>query len=239
MAMAMASPLRADKAVAEPILERGDVTATAAAGARLSTENSDVAGYGSVRFGVANRVELLLPGAIKVAALQFDTGSALLLGLGVSRFSWTDDGRALPSVAGNVAVHLRLGAEAGLLAAFEISTEPLGPGRGSRPLYGRAGAALSIDFGPYLTVSTGVTYQTELLDAFEERDSRREAAHLGASRVSFGGVFQEPVGSRPVLAFHIGPAVDFVLDLRLDVDTDVRSSSTSVLGGFSITASPR
>lgn len=231
-----ASRLHANKAVAEPILERGGVSAIAAAGARLS-RSDDVAGYGSVRFGVTDRIELILPGSAKIAALRFDADSAVLLGLGISRLSWTDDGRWLPSLAGSIAAHLRLGAHAGVLAAFEVTTGTVGAGRGSRPLYGKTGAALSIDFGPYLTVSAGVTYQTELIGSFEAPESSREAAHLGPSRISFGGVFQEPVGSRPVLALHVGRAVDFIVDLRLDVDTDIRSSSTSVLGGFSITTS--
>ncbi len=193
-----------------------------------------MAGYGSVRFGVGDRFELLLPGAAKLAVLRFDTGSALLLGLGLSKFSWTTGGRLRPHVAGCVAAHLRLGAEATLLAALEVTTAPL-----DRPVYGRSGAALSIDFGPYLTVSAGVTYQTAVLGSFQEAAVERRGAHNGPSRVSFGGVFQEPVGSRPVLAFHISQSVDAVVDIRLDIDTDIRASSTCVLGGFSVSTSPR
>jgi hypothetical protein len=191
-----------------------------------------------LRIGLPGGLELAMPLALAVALIDDRDGSGLALAAGVLDL-WIDgDSRLLLQPGAALAGRARIGREASLLLALDITGAEPADFDGSHPGWVRGAVGLAIDMGPWLTVAAGWAYQRLVLEGAGDGELR-DSGFAGDARVSVGAVRCQPFQDLPTLAIHAAPWLDLVVLVRADIDTDRGSTDARFLAGLQLRAVSR
>jgi hypothetical protein len=227
------SNARATSSSDPAILKPGSVRTSVAGGLvvldRDYTWDVDI----SFEVGLYKRVELVGPLALGICLVDIEPGSAVYFGGGVFDMRITPDGRLLYTPALALAGLARLGPEAALRLALDLTWLEEDFDGSDHPLWMRGAFGLVIDFGPWATVAAGASYQRILANG-EVPDGAESTGWVGDSRFSAGAVRSQPFTDLPTISVHITDYLDVILLVRVDVDTDTETTDTRWLLGLGL-----
>lgn len=216
-----------------PLLPTAQSQITAAGGVALLDSSPFLAIEGVLRFGLSDWCEIGLPGTLALRVLPLGPGSAVFAALGVSDLWFDSKGRILLPWSGALAAQTRFGPESATQFSLDISGVEKLPQSGKHPLWLRGSAALIVDFGPYLTLAAGFSYQRALYDTGPIAGVRR-GGFAGDARFSVGAVRSHPHYDLPTISAHLIGPVDIIGIIRIDVDVDTRTTDSRWLFGLSV-----
>jgi hypothetical protein len=226
------APAAAD--VEEPaVLPVGDVRAQAAGGALAIDREWTWCMDLTLGAGITERVELALPVALNVLLIGDERGSGLTIAAGIADLWITEQRAVLVRPALIFAGRARVASEASFRAALDFSGVETWTFSGDHPAWVRGSVALVIDMGPWLTVAGGLSHQRQVLGEKPPPGVRR-TGWIGDSRFSAGAVSAEPFRELPTLAIHATGWLDIIALVRVDVDSDGRSTDLRLLAGFEL-----
>lgn len=231
--VALTAPLHASGAAEIPLLDAGGVRGSAAAGLAVLDRDLSLDLDFSFEVGIATGVEIAWPLALGVRILDGGPGSALYLGVGIVDLAIVPGTHVIYAPAAVLAGQARMGAEATFRGAFDVSGAEEDLAEGDQGVWVRGSLGLVVDVGPWLSAGLGFSYQREVVSALPP-EGVHEAGWVSGSRVSIGAVRSQPFADLPTLSVHLDAHVDFVLLVRVDIDTIVETTDSRYLLGLSV-----
>jgi hypothetical protein len=230
--LGLSSAARAD--AEDPVtLPPGGLNIVAAGGAMTIDREWTWNVEASLRLGLPAGIELAAPLALGVRLIGDDRGSGIVLGVGIVDLWVTRQHQVLVAPAVVLAAHGRIASSASLRVGLDLTGVEQWNFVGEHPGWLRGALALVIDMGPFLTIAGGISHQRLAMGQGAPRGTRH-TGWVGDARFSAGAVRTEPFCELPTLAIHAMDWLDVIALVRVDVDTDRRTTDLRLLAGLRV-----
>jgi hypothetical protein len=215
------------------LLGPGQVRGVAAGGISVIDRRSHFYPEAALKVGMGARLEVTAPLALGVLIIDAGEQGGLVLGGGVPDLYVSSEHKLLypPTVA--VSGKARIGREAMLLAAVDLTFLEEGFERGEHPAWIRGAVSVVIDFSTYATLAFGLAHQRIVVEGALPEDAER-TGWVGDARISFGSVHSGTFTELPTLSVHLQPYFDLIMIARFDVDLHTSTTNTNWLFGVEL-----
>ncbi len=225
---------RATKSTDPPVSTPGSVRAVVAAGPILMERDLTWDLEYSFKAGIVPALELAAPLALGIRVIDAGPGSGVCLGIGVVDLLVTPKKRVLYSPAIVLFGQARIGSGSALRAAVDLKGLEDGFKSEDHPGWLRGSFGLVIDFGPWVTLGAGFSFQ-RLIFGHQAPEGSPRTGWVGNSRFSVGAVRTQPFSPLPTLSIHITRFLSIVALLRFSYDTDTNTAENRWLLGLEFT----